>query len=114
MELGSTITLILPAVLTLYSDFTTNIVLHSHGSKDIRRSLSIVCPLIMLHNWISEFEKLPPSIPVSMSHSTPQFRVELPQTVLREPTLVGEAKAKPEQGCGRKGFKNTSYPSGRR
>ncbi|TXT06023.1 hypothetical protein VHUM_03496 [Vanrija humicola] len=46
----------------------------------------IVCPLSVLHNWISEFEKFAPSIPVLMYHGTPEHRAELRATRLQAPS----------------------------
>ncbi|KAF8748774.1 SNF2 family N-terminal domain [Rhizoctonia solani] len=57
----------------------------------------IVCPLSVLHNWISEFEKFAPSILVCMYHGSPQHRAELRQTVLRQPTL-NASLPKPKRG----------------
>ncbi|EGN97722.1 hypothetical protein SERLA73DRAFT_184544 [Serpula lacrymans var. lacrymans S7.3] len=45
----------------------------------------IVCPLSVLHNWIEEFQKFAPDIPVCMYHGTPTEREELRRTVMREP-----------------------------
>ncbi|KZO99381.1 hypothetical protein CALVIDRAFT_534356 [Calocera viscosa TUFC12733] len=45
----------------------------------------IVCPLSVVHNWVSEFEKFTPSIPVVMYHGTPDERRELQRTVLVPP-----------------------------
>ncbi|KAH7325155.1 P-loop containing nucleoside triphosphate hydrolase protein [Rhizoctonia solani] len=64
----------------------------------------------VLHNWISEFEKFAPSIPVCMYHGTPQHRAELRHTVLRQPTVVGEAKPKPKRGRGRKKAQEDELP----
>ncbi|CAE6498428.1 unnamed protein product [Rhizoctonia solani] len=71
-------------------------------SKGVWGPFLIVCPLSVLHNWISEFEKFAPSIPVCMYHGTPQHRVELRQSVLRQPTTVGQTKPKPKRGRGKK------------
>ncbi|KZT57459.1 hypothetical protein CALCODRAFT_496102 [Calocera cornea HHB12733] len=45
----------------------------------------IVCPLSVMHNWVAEFEKFTPSIPVVMYHGTPDERRELQRTVLVPP-----------------------------
>ncbi|BEI90220.1 uncharacterized protein CcaverHIS019_0302900 [Cutaneotrichosporon cavernicola] len=45
----------------------------------------IVCPLSVLHNWISEFEKFAPSIPVVMYHGTQDERAEIRATRLQPP-----------------------------
>jgi ATP-dependent DNA helicase len=64
----------------------------------------IVSPLSVLHNWISEFAKFAPSIPVCMYHGTQDERAELRRTVLRPPALDGKAARprKPLRGRGRK------------
>lgn len=46
----------------------------------------IVCPLSVLHNWISEFEKFAPSIPVLQYHGTPDERAEMRATRLQAPS----------------------------
>ncbi|KAG1828022.1 SNF2 family DNA-dependent ATPase [Suillus variegatus] len=45
----------------------------------------IVCPLSVLHNWIEEFQKFAPTIPVCMYHGTPAERADLRRTVMRPP-----------------------------
>ncbi|KAG2090129.1 SNF2 family N-terminal domain-containing protein [Suillus discolor] len=45
----------------------------------------IVCPLSVLHNWIEEFQKFAPTIPVCMYHGTPAERADLRRTVMRAP-----------------------------
>ncbi|KAI6144467.1 P-loop containing nucleoside triphosphate hydrolase protein [Pisolithus tinctorius] len=45
----------------------------------------IVCPLSVIHNWIEEFRRFAPSIPVCMYHGSPTDRAELRRTVMREP-----------------------------
>ncbi|WVO17665.1 hypothetical protein L204_105362 [Cryptococcus depauperatus] len=57
----------------------------------------IVCPLSVLNNWVMEFEKFCPSIPVLMYHGTPDHRAELRATCLVPPSKsnvgsVGAAK----------------------
>ncbi|KAF8621446.1 hypothetical protein AX15_007800 [Amanita polypyramis BW_CC] len=42
----------------------------------------IVCPLSVLHNWIDEYHKFAPKIPVCMYHGTPAERAELRRTVM--------------------------------
>lgn len=37
----------------------------------------IVCPLSVLHNWIDEYRKFAPKIPVCMYHGTPEERAKL-------------------------------------
>lgn len=45
----------------------------------------IVCPLSVLHNWVTEFEKFAPSIPVIMYHGTPEHRAELRTSRMQVP-----------------------------
>ncbi|KIY53122.1 hypothetical protein FISHEDRAFT_63512 [Fistulina hepatica ATCC 64428] len=40
----------------------------------------VVCPLSVLHNWIAEFERFAPGIPVCMYHGTPEERREMRET----------------------------------
>ncbi|KIN93828.1 hypothetical protein M404DRAFT_35699 [Pisolithus tinctorius Marx 270] len=49
------------------------------------RPFLIVCPLSVIHNWIEEFRRFAPSIPVCMYHGSPTDRAELRRTVMREP-----------------------------
>jgi ATP-dependent DNA helicase len=67
----------------------------------------VVCPLSVLHNWISEFAKFAPSIPVCMYHGTQEERAEMRRTVLRPPVLDGKA-ARPRKPLRGKGRKSTS------
>ncbi|KIM88017.1 hypothetical protein PILCRDRAFT_268568 [Piloderma croceum F 1598] len=46
------------------------------------RPFLVVCPLSVLHNWIEEYEKFAPKIPVCMYHGTPAERAELRRTVM--------------------------------
>jgi len=61
----------------------------------------IVCPLSVLNNWVMEFEKFAPSIPVVMYHGTPDHRAELRATTLQPPSSAGVGAAKKGRG-GRK------------
>ncbi|KAL0062980.1 putative ATPase [Marasmius tenuissimus] len=54
----------------------------------------IVCPLSVLHNWIAEYKKFAPSIPVLMYHGTPDERAELRKSQM--PRL--EPKHRPGEG----------------
>ncbi|KZP23997.1 hypothetical protein FIBSPDRAFT_857772 [Athelia psychrophila] len=47
------------------------------------RPFLVVCPLSVLHNWVEEYAKFAPSIPVVMYHGTPEERAELRRTVMR-------------------------------
>ncbi|OCF33191.1 helicase [Kwoniella heveanensis BCC8398] len=49
----------------------------------------IVCPLSVLNNWVMEFEKFCPSIPVLMYHGPPEHRAELRRTRLQTPKAAG-------------------------
>ncbi|ORY32001.1 SNF2 family N-terminal domain-domain-containing protein [Naematelia encephala] len=49
----------------------------------------IVCPLSVLNNWIMEFEKFTPSIPVIMYHGAPDHRAHLRATRLQPPIAAG-------------------------
>ncbi|THU99120.1 hypothetical protein K435DRAFT_777107 [Dendrothele bispora CBS 962.96] len=53
--------------------------------RDINFSkpILIVCPLSVLHNWIEEYQKFAPTMPVCMYHGIPEERAELRRTVLR-------------------------------
>ncbi|KAG2002418.1 SNF2-family ATP dependent chromatin remodeling factor snf21 [Coprinopsis cinerea AmutBmut pab1-1] len=68
------------------------------------RPFLIVCPLSVLHNWIAEYEKFAPSIPVCMYHGTPEERAELRRTVmsLTEIHKTDEEKAKTKKKAPRK------------
>ncbi|KAJ7108200.1 SNF2 family N-terminal domain-containing protein [Mycena epipterygia] len=49
------------------------------------RPFLIVCPLSVLHNWVEEYKKFAPGIPVLMYHGTPAERAEMRRTVLPMP-----------------------------
>ncbi|KAF9232388.1 SNF2 family N-terminal domain-containing protein [Melanogaster broomeanus] len=59
------------------------------------RPFLVVCPLSVVHNWIDEFHRFAPSIPVCMYHGTPAERAELRRTVMREPDDGSQALAGP-------------------
>ncbi|KAJ3925602.1 MAG: SNF2-family ATP dependent chromatin remodeling factor snf21 [Lentinula lateritia] len=71
----------------------------------------IVCPLSVLHNWIDEYAKFAPEIPVCMYHGTPAERATLRREVLRSDLfpikkthgIADESKppVKPRRGRGR-------------
>ncbi|KAJ3896923.1 SNF2 family DNA-dependent ATPase [Lentinula edodes] len=71
----------------------------------------IVCPLSVLHNWIDEYAKFAPEIPVCMYHGTPAERATLRREVLRSDLfpikkthgIADESKppVKPGRGRGR-------------
>jgi len=47
----------------------------------------VVCPLSVLSNWIKEFQKFAPLVPVLMYHGTPAERAELRETKMKEELL---------------------------
>ncbi|KAF8327701.1 SNF2 family DNA-dependent ATPase [Amanita rubescens] len=55
----------------------------------------IVCPLSVLHNWIDEYHKFAPKIPVCMYHGTPADRAELRRTVMPPPGTPKAHRSKP-------------------
>ncbi|KAH9475113.1 Lymphoid-specific helicase [Psilocybe cubensis] len=57
------------------------------------RPFLIVCPLSVLHNWVDEYKKFAPDIPVCMYHGTPEERAELRRTVM---SLSGNEVAAPK------------------
>ncbi|KIK97821.1 hypothetical protein PAXRUDRAFT_824545 [Paxillus rubicundulus Ve08.2h10] len=59
------------------------------------RPFLVVCPLSVIHNWIDEFRRFAPTIPVCMYHGTPAERAELRRTVMRQPDDGSEEVAGP-------------------
>ncbi|KAF8838231.1 hypothetical protein BDN67DRAFT_955400 [Paxillus ammoniavirescens] len=59
------------------------------------RPFLVVCPLSVIHNWIDEFRRFAPAIPVCMYHGTPAERAELRRTVMRQPDDGSEEVAGP-------------------
>uniref|UniRef100_D8Q475 SNF2 family DNA-dependent ATPase n=1 Tax=Schizophyllum commune (strain H4-8 / FGSC 9210) TaxID=578458 RepID=D8Q475_SCHCM len=55
----------------------------------------IVCPLSVLHNWVAEFEKFAPDIPVCMYHGTVDERAELRRTVMAPIGKMEKPKKEP-------------------
>ncbi|KAJ7906777.1 SNF2 family DNA-dependent ATPase, partial [Mycena leptocephala] len=49
------------------------------------RPFLVVCPLSVLHNWVEEFRRFAPGIPVLMYHGTPAERAEMRRTALPLP-----------------------------
>ncbi|KAJ7899243.1 SNF2 family N-terminal domain-containing protein, partial [Mycena olivaceomarginata] len=45
----------------------------------------VVCPLSVMHNWVAEFARWAPRIPVLMYHGTPAERAEMRRTTLALP-----------------------------
>ncbi|KGB77139.2 helicase [Cryptococcus deuterogattii R265] len=70
----------------------------------------IVCPLSVLNNWIMEFEKFTPSVPVLMYHGNPDHRAELRASRLQTPTAsdAGSAKTKRRKSNGKVTGNDTS------
>ncbi|TFY77398.1 hypothetical protein EWM64_g6613 [Hericium alpestre] len=70
----------------------------------------IVCPLSVMHNWIDEFQKFAPDIPVCMYHGSPEERKEMRNTdmsldkldeackVTNTPKKKAASKAQPKKG----------------
>lgn len=52
----------------------------------------------MLHNWVSEFEKFAPTIPVVMYHGTQEHRAELRATRLQAPAGTGVGNIRKVRG----------------
>ncbi|KAG2118620.1 SNF2 family N-terminal domain-containing protein [Suillus clintonianus] len=65
----------------------------------------IVCPLSVLHNWIEEFHKFAPTIPVCMYHGTPAERADLRRTIMRAPDASEEVTIKTQHKRKGKGTK---------
>ncbi|KAG6809199.1 hypothetical protein H0H92_001186 [Tricholoma furcatifolium] len=74
----------------------------------------VVCPLSVMHNWMDEYQKFAPSIPVCMYHGTPTERAALRRTVMvphsdnavkdrsnRKAPVTGKTKAKAKAGSKR-------------
>ncbi|KAJ1304153.1 hypothetical protein OPQ81_008553 [Rhizoctonia solani] len=99
---GSPNVIPLDTALTFLQTLQTISFLAHMKSKGVWGPFLIVCPLSVLHNWISEFEKFAPSIPVCMYHGSPQHRIELRKTVLRQPTAVGQSQPNPKRGRAKK------------
>ncbi|WVF66274.1 hypothetical protein IAT40_001014 [Kwoniella sp. CBS 6097] len=66
----------------------------------------IVCPLSVLNNWVMEFEKFCPSIPVLMYHGLPEYRAELRRTRLQTPKAAGVGGMKKGKGAITRGRKS--------
>ena len=58
----------------------------------------VVCPLSVMHNWIAEYEKFAPSIPVCMYHGTPEERATLRRTVMAHPSVSLSSAPKAKRG----------------
>ncbi|KAH6901459.1 SNF2-family ATP dependent chromatin remodeling factor snf21 [Coprinopsis sp. MPI-PUGE-AT-0042] len=65
------------------------------------RPFLVVCPLSVLHNWVSEYQKFAPQIPVCMYYGTREERAELRATVLSRSEENTSAKEKAKQKAGR-------------
>ncbi|KAG8908274.1 hypothetical protein FRB99_007807 [Tulasnella sp. 403] len=74
--------------------------------RDVWGPFLVVCPLSVLHNWASEFQKFAPTIPVCIYHGTPVERKEIIRTSMALPTdLNTPANSRagtPSGGRGRK------------
>lgn len=71
----------------------------------------IVCPLSVLHNWVSEFEKFAPSIPVCMYHGTVDERAELRRTIMAPIGKKEKPAKKPAPKASKKAFKSSEAVS---
>ncbi|KAJ3808154.1 SNF2 family DNA-dependent ATPase [Lentinula lateritia] len=79
----------------------------------------IVCPLSVLHNWMDEYAKFAPEIPVCMYHGTPAERATLRREVLRSDLfpikkthgIADESKPPAKTGRGRRGRVVTRKPA---
>lgn len=87
-----------------------------HNSKPFL----VVCPLSVLHNWVDEYAKFAPDIPVCMYHGTPAERAELRKTVMALPgskppqpkkTSRGKAPAKGKSKSAAKRRRSEPTPS---
>ncbi|KAG6907509.1 hypothetical protein DXG01_008653 [Tephrocybe rancida] len=56
----------------------------------------VVCPLSVMHNWMDEYKKFAPTMPVCMYHGTPAERAELRRTVMALPSARSPPKPKPK------------------
>lgn len=54
----------------------------------------VVCPLSVLHNWVEEYEKFAPKIPVCMYHGSKADRAELRRTVMSRSQTQSKPKPK--------------------
>jgi ATP-dependent DNA helicase len=52
----------------------------AHLRVRVEAPFLVVCPLSVLHNWIDEFTRFAPEIPVCMYHGSPEDRAELRRT----------------------------------
>ncbi|KAJ7019581.1 SNF2 family DNA-dependent ATPase [Mycena alexandri] len=58
---------------------------HLRHERRATRPFLVVCPLSVLHNWVEEFARFAPEIPVVLYHGTPAERAEMRRTVMRMP-----------------------------
>ncbi|KAF8797773.1 hypothetical protein BYT27DRAFT_7265322 [Phlegmacium glaucopus] len=63
--------------------------------QDNTRPFLVVCPLSVLHNWLDEYTKFAPDIPVCIYHGTPAERAELRRTVMLRPGSKPKTAKKP-------------------
>ncbi|KAJ7331395.1 SNF2 family DNA-dependent ATPase [Mycena albidolilacea] len=83
------------------------------------RPFLVVCPLSVMHNWVAEFARWAPRIPVLMYHGTPAERAEMRRTTLALPedwppkdTAPAPAPAPTKgKGKGRGGVRGMRRPS---
>ncbi|KAJ7743635.1 SNF2 family N-terminal domain-containing protein [Mycena metata] len=53
---------------------------HLRHERRSTRPFLVVCPLSVLHNWVEEFKRFAPKIPVVLYHGTPAERAEMRRT----------------------------------
>ncbi|KAI9439191.1 SNF2-family ATP dependent chromatin remodeling factor snf21 [Lactarius indigo] len=66
----------------------------AHLRVRVEAPFLVVCPLSVLHNWIDEFTRFAPEIPVCMYHGSPDERAELRRTSMAF-TQRGRKKRRP-------------------
>ncbi|KAJ7723043.1 SNF2 family DNA-dependent ATPase [Mycena metata] len=67
---------------------------HLRHERRSTRPFLVVCPLSVLHNWVEEFKRFAPKIPVVLYHGTPAERAEMRRTVMRMPEGARPPKAR--------------------
>jgi ATP-dependent DNA helicase len=65
----------------------------------------VVCPLSTLANWVNEFERFTPDIPVILYHGTPDERAAMREEQLGLPATTKGKGKKPARSVGRKNVK---------
>ncbi|KAJ8522231.1 hypothetical protein ONZ45_g1180 [Pleurotus djamor] len=65
--------------------------------SNYKRPFLIVCPLSVLNNWVQEFRKFAPEIPVCMYHGSPAERADLRRNVMVQPPDDEEGESDDDQ-----------------